>query len=361
MAGRDIIVVGASAGGVEALSRLVGDLPDDLPAAVFVVLHTAPHSGSALLRILSRQTRLPVAQPDDGEPVRPGRVYLAVPDRHLVLVPGAVRVTTGPKENGHRPALDTLFRSAASCYGPRVVGVVLSGNRADGTAGLRAIRARGGLAIVQDPDEALFPGMPRSALAGDQPDFVLPLGEIAAHLSKLARESPAPEVGDSRGGSPALTPDALDAERRWAQRDLAGTAPSPPALGTPSGFSCPECNGELWEIEEGGCPRYRCRVGHGFSADSLLGRQSSGVEAALWVAYRALEERAALCRRLADRARARHADITAEHFGVEAAEVARQAEMLALVLRSRGRSASGDEEESRPDAQHREAGEQSGH
>jgi two-component system chemotaxis response regulator CheB len=294
MAGHDIIVVGASAGGVEALSRLVADLPEDLPAAVFIVLHMAAHSGTALPRILDRRTKLPVAHPYDGEPIEHGRVYVAVPDHHLIVGPGAVRVGTGPKENGHRPAADTLFRTAAASYGPRVVGVVLSGTRDDGTVGLRAIRARGGIAIVQDPDEALFPGMPQSAVADD-----------------------------------------LDAELQWAHPDLAWPAPADPPLGTPSGFTCPECHGGLWEIDDGHLPRYRCRVGHGFSADSLLVTQRTDVEAALWTAYRALEERAALCRRLAERAKERHAEITSEHFRADAAEIARQAETLRALLWSR--------------------------
>jgi two-component system chemotaxis response regulator CheB len=187
MAGQDIIVVGASAGGVEALSRLVASLPEDLPAAVFVVLHMAPGTGTVLPRILARQTKLLVGHPVDGEPIRPNRVYVAVPDRHLVLGEGVVRVTDDPKESGHRPAVDTLFRTAADEYGPRVVGVVLSGTRDDGTAGLLAIHTGGGTVIVQDPDEALFPGMPRSALTGSHPDYVLPVDEIGALLSKLAR------------------------------------------------------------------------------------------------------------------------------------------------------------------------------
>jgi two-component system chemotaxis response regulator CheB len=331
MAGQDIVVVGASAGGVETLSTLVADLPEDLPAAVFIVLHMAPHAGSALPRILSRRTKLPVDQSRDGEPIRPNRVYVAVPDHHLIVGRGTVRVTTGPKENGHRPSVDTLFRTAAAGYGPRVVGVILSGARDDGTAGLRAIRGRGGTTIVQHPDEALFPGMPLSALAGDHPDFVVPVREIAGLLSKVARD----EL--SREGRAAPMPDALDAELRWADPDLDGRAPADPPLGTPSGFTCPECHGGLWEIDDGGLPRYRCRVGHGFSADALFLTQRSDVEAALWTAYRALEERAALCRRLADRARLRRADITAQHFRADGAEVARQAEMLRSVLSSRDR------------------------
>jgi two-component system chemotaxis response regulator CheB len=221
------------------------------------------------------------------------------------------------------------------------VGVILSGSRDDGTAGLRAIRARGGTAIVQHPDEALFPGMPLSALSGDHPDFVVPVGEIGGLLSRLARD------GITKEGGSTPMPDALDAELRWAHPDLEGQQPPPdPPLGIPSGFTCPECHGGLWEIDDGGLPRYRCRVGHGFSADSLLITQRSDVEAALWTAYRALEERAALCRRLADRARLRDADITSQHFRADAAEVARQAEMLRAVLSSRGRQPEHNGEES---------------
>jgi two-component system chemotaxis response regulator CheB len=330
MAGQDIVVVGASAGGVEALIRLVGDLPDDLPASMFIVLHMAAHTGTALSRILSRQTGLPVDHPRDGEPIRPHRIYVAVPDRHLIVGRGTIRVTNGPRENGYRPSVDTLFRSAAASYGLRVVGVVLSGTRDDGTAGLRAIHARGGTAIVQDPLEALFPGMPQSALAGDHPDYVLPVAEIAPLLSKLAWE----ERSEERRSQPV--PDALDDELRWAHPDLEAPAPADPPLGTPSGFTCPECHGSLWEIEDGGFPRYRCRVGHGFSADSLLVTQRTDVETALWTAYRALEERAALCQRLAERAKGRHAEITAEHFRAEAAEVLRQAGVLRALLLSRG-------------------------
>ena len=329
MAGRDIIVVGASAGGVEALSRLVSDLPGSLPASVFIVLHMAPHSGTALPRILDRRTKLPVGQPYDGEPIEEGRVYVAVPDHHLVVGHGVVRVTNGPKENGYRPAVDTLFRTAATAYGARVVGVILSGTRDDGTVGLRAIRARGGLGIVQAPDDALFPGMPQSAVAGDHPDWVIPVAEIGSLLSELTHQEVPHE-----GGSAAM-PDDLDAELQWAHPDLAWPAPADPPLGAPSGFTCPECHGGLWEIDDGHLPRYRCRVGHGFSADSLLLTQRTDVETVLWTAYRALEERSALCRRLAERAKARQATITAGHFRAEAAEVGRQAEVLRSLLWSR--------------------------
>ena len=329
MAGHDIIVVGASAGGVEALSALVSDLPGDLPGSVFIVLHIGSHSGTALPRILGRRTKLPVDHPRDGEPIEPTRVYVAPPDHHLLLTRGRIRLANGPRENNHRPSIDTLFRSAAASYGPRVAGVVLSGTRDDGTAGLRAIHDRGGLAIVQDPEEALFPGMPQSALAGDHPDYVLPVGAIGELLSELARHEPGEE------GRSELMTDELNAELRWANPDLAWSAPIEPPLGEASGFTCPECHGGLWEIADEGLPRYRCRVGHGFSAESLLATQHADVETVLWTAYRALEERVALLVRLADRAHERQAEISAQHFRVEAAVVRRQAEVLRGLLWSR--------------------------
>ena len=332
MAGQDIIVVGASAGGVEALSRLVAELPEDLPAAMFIVLHMGANTGTVLPRILGRQTKIPVDHPRDGETIEPNRIYVAVPDHHLLIREGTIGVATGPRENGHRPSVDTLFRTAAAAYGPRVVGVVLSGTRDDGTEGLRAIHSCGGRAIVQDPAEALFPGMPQSALAGDHPDWVSPVSEMGPLLSDLARS------GSPRTSGPVDGSDGLETELGWAHPDLRWPAPADPPFGTPSGFTCPECHGGLWEIDTPGLPRYRCRVGHGYSADSLLVNQHSDVEAALWIAYRALEERAALCRRLADRAESRHADITAQHFRADAAEVARQAETLRGLLRSRSQA-----------------------
>ena len=326
MAGHDIVVVGASAGGVEALSTLVGDLHEDFPGSMFIVLHMGPHSATALPQILGRRTKLRVEHPRDGEPIECNRVYVAPPGHHILLTDGRIRVANGPRENGFRPSVDILFRSAAACFGPRVAGVVLSGTRDDGTAGLRAIHQRGGLAIVQDPAEALFPGMPQSAVAGDHPDYVLPIGAIGELVSELARHQPPSEERSEE------MPDELEAELRWANPDLAHSPAVEPPLGSPSGFTCPQCHGALWEIDDKHFPRYRCRVGHGFSAESLLVTQRTDVEAALWTAYRALEERVAILRRLSDRAHGRHAEITAEHFKAEAADVGRQADVLRAVL-----------------------------
>lgn len=189
MTGHDTIAIGASAGGVEALRQLVGSLPSDLPAAIFVVLHIAPNGCSVLPSILNRCSKLPVVHPKDGELIEYGKIYVAPPDSHLLVKRGYIQLSHGPKENRHRPAIDALFRTAARYYGSRVVGVVLSGNLDDGTAGLLAIKMQGGVAIVQDPEEALYDGMPRSAIENVEVDRILPLSEMAEVLTKLAGES----------------------------------------------------------------------------------------------------------------------------------------------------------------------------
>ena len=181
MSGHDMITIGASAGGVEALTELVRGLPVDLPASVFVSLHVPPHGTSMLPQILSRRGPLPAHHARDGEPIEPGRIYVAPPDLHLLIHQGVVRLSRGPRENGFRPAIDPLFRTAARWHGPRVVGVILSGTLDDGTAGLLAIKERGGFAVVQDPDDALFPGMPRNAMDVVHVDHVLPASEHPPH------------------------------------------------------------------------------------------------------------------------------------------------------------------------------------
>ncbi len=298
---RDIIVVGASAGGVETLTTLVRGLPPDLPAAVFVVLHFPAHTTSLLPAILSRAGALPARHAEDGEEIVNGRIYIAPPDRHLLVERGVVRVTSGPRENGHRPAVDPLFRSAARAYARRVVGVVLSGTLDDGTAGLQAIKTCDGVAVVQDPADALFSGMPLSAIENVAVDQVLPAAAIAPYLARLARDT-TPQDGPAPTRGTDLTGDVRLEEMDMAAPDMV-VPDSDDKVGDPSPFGCPECGGVLRELREGELVRYRCRVGHAYGADSLLAAQSDGVEDALWSALRALEESESLARRLAARPR----------------------------------------------------------
>jgi two-component system chemotaxis response regulator CheB len=290
---RDIVVIGASAGGVEALKAVVADFPADLPAAVFVVLHLAPESQSALPRILSRAGPLPAHHPDHGEHPVPATVVIAPPDWHLeISADDRVCVTHGPRENGYRPAIDRLFGTAAARFGPRVVGVILSGALDDGSAGLAAVAEAGGAAVVQDPGEALYPAMPQNALAVVPDAEVLPLHAIGARITELvthAPHDPGAGVGGGRGHVVTLE-----------QAPNAGS-PHHAQPGRVSGFTCPECRGALWEAEEGGVLRFRCRVGHAYSSESFVAEQGTALEAALWSALRALEERAALFERLARR------------------------------------------------------------
>jgi two-component system chemotaxis response regulator CheB len=322
--GHDIIAIGASAGGVEALVALVRDLPPDLPAAVFVALHIPAQSPSMLPMILDRSGPLPASQPQDGEVIEPGRIYVAPPDHHLLVNRGQIRVMHGPKENRHRPAIDPLFRSAARAYGPRVVGVVLTGALDDGTAGLRAIKKRGGVAIVQDPAEALFPGMPQSALDRGAADHCVPLRDIPPLLAQIADQPAADEAAYP-------VPTDMDLEARIVERDM-DILHNEEHPGTPSAFSCPECGGVLWELRDGELIRYRCRVGHAFSPDSVLAEQAETLEEALWSALKTLEENISLSRRLADNARARGYHQVAARFEEKRRDAGRRAALIQQVL-----------------------------
>lgn len=319
MSGHDIVVIGASAGGVEALMTLVRALPADLPAAVFVVLHLPPDGESALPQILSRAGALPAAHSEDGEQIMRGRIYVAPPDHHLLVEQGFVRVMRGPRENRSRPAVDPLFRSAARAYGARVIAVVLSGMLDDGTGGLIAVTKRRGISIVQDPADTLFSGMAESAIKYDHPTYILPVSEIGPLLVRLTHE-PAREDRE--------VPSAMEEEVNAAAFDFAAVEDANKP-GTPSVFGCPECGGVLWEMEEGELIRYRCRVGHAFTADSLVAEQSVQLEAALWAALRGLEEKAALVHRLA----ARSDEIGRARIAERYTEQEREARQHAAVIR----------------------------
>ena len=298
MATHDMIVVGASAGGVQALTELVEGLPADLNAAVFIVLHIPADAPSVLPDILSRLSKLPVDHANDGEPITPGRIYIARPDHHLLIEKGLVRLVHGPKENLHRPSIDALFRSAARWTGPRTIGVVLTGARDDGRAGMRAIQQRGGITIVQDPLEAPFPSMPMSVMQDIRVDYSRPLREIAPLLAKLSRR-PAEEEGGY------LVPERVEIEARIAQQDMEGDEliQSVEKIGKISRLTCPDCHGALWEINDEDMLRFRCHVGHAFSVESLNDGQGQMLEVALWSAVRALEEQMMLAQRIVERAR----------------------------------------------------------
>jgi two-component system chemotaxis response regulator CheB len=322
--GHDIVVIGASSGGVETLRKLVGDLPEDLPAAVFVVVHFPEGAPSILPRILNRAGPLKAVHPEDGEPVKKGRIYVAPPDFHLLMERGRVCLGHGPKENRHRPAADALFRTAAVAYGPRVVGVVLTGARDDGSAGLRAIKRRGGVAVVQDPEDALFPGMPESALRYADVDYCLPLAEIPPILDRVTREEAKEE-----GAYPV--PDDMEIESKIAGLDPTAMA-SDERPGELSAFSCPECSGPLYEIQDGQLIRFRCRVGHAYTADSVLNGKTEALENALYVAFNTLEESAAMAERLAARSREQQNNHAARRFEERARDSRRRAAVIRGVL-----------------------------
>ena len=281
-----VVVAGASAGGVETLCRLVNALPAGFPAPLLVVLHMAPNAASALPAILNRCGALDAAHAENGDALLPGRVYVAPPDHHLIVVDGRIAVTRGPKENGVRPAIDPLFRSAVHALGRRVIAVVLSGSLDDGTEGLRVVKARGGTTVVQDPDDALFPSMPASAMRYAAPDHVVGLAELPGLLVELAgkladRHSP-------HGEAPMDEPTGDEAGADEQEGEI-------------TELRCPDCGGTLWETGDE-FPRYRCRVGHAFSPESLVAQQSAALEEAMWAAVVALEERADLADRMARRA-----------------------------------------------------------
>lgn len=303
MASHDIIVMGASAGGVEAVRTIVSGLPSRLQAAVFVVLHTAPEAPGMLADLLQRRSRLPVRIPNQGDPITPGTVCVAPPDHHLELTRNAVRLSRGPRENRQRPAVDVLFRSAARVFGPRVIGVILSGYLDDGSAGLLAVKRHGGIAIVQDPATAEIPYMPRNAGRNVPPDYSLPLDDIAPVLANLAGSE-----------APVASP----------------AKPESKPEGPPTGLTCPECGGALWETGEDDMLEFRCRVGHRYLAESMLVDQDAAVERALWAAMRILEERTQVSERLARKAAGRNSARSEAQFR----ELARESRANAGVIRA---------------------------
>lgn len=323
---RDVVVVGASAGGVESLRAFVRALPEDLPAALLVVLHLPPEAPSVLDRILGRVSRLPVSFVRGGEELAPGRIWIAPPDRHLMVVDDRLLLTRGPRENSLRPSIDVLFRSAARALGQRVISVVLSGMLDDGTAGSLAVGARGGAVLVQDPDEAAYPGMPQSVVATVAGAQRAGVDGLAAEVDRLCR-TPVARV-EHEEASEVLT---MEVELAAMEESAVQAAERP---GVPAGFGCPECFGSMFQIEDSGMLRFRCRVGHAWTAAGLLAKQAEAMEAALWVALRSLEEKAALSRQLADRAVERGSTLTALRFQEQAQDTSRSADQVRHLIES---------------------------
>jgi two-component system chemotaxis response regulator CheB len=248
-----------------------------------------------LPQILDQVSTVPVAQAIDGEPVRPRRIYLARPDHHMLVTRDRVRVVRGPQENGVRPAIDTLFRSAAASYGPRVIGVILSGTLSDGTLGLQAVMQQGGIAVVQDPQGAEFPEMPRNAQRNVAVDYCLPVADIPALLGRLTTEPAADEeipMPDTRAV------DVQIAEQELTSQELLACVER---IGTRTTYTCPECNGTLWQVRPEDTLRFRCHVGHAYTAEAWEGAQAAHLEQALWSAVRVMEEKVAFARQMASR------------------------------------------------------------
>jgi two-component system chemotaxis response regulator CheB len=290
---RNIIVIGASAGGFDALKTLVRGFPSGFQAAIFIVWHISPDVTGILPQVLSRSGVLPAKNAEDLEAIKPGQIYVAPPDHHLLIEDSHVRITRGPKENRFRPAVDPLFRSAAHTYGARVIGVILSGALDDGTSGLWTVKHRGGIAVVQDPLDAEIPSMPRNALREVGVDHVVPVSEMAALLVRLSREKlPA-------GLEIEMNVDKqTEFEIRTAAEDK--TTFDILKFGDPTSLTCPECHGVLFTLRDGARTRYRCHTGHAFSTDSLLSSVTDSIEETLWNAIRCIDESVMLLKHMGD-------------------------------------------------------------
>jgi len=291
---QSLVVIGASAGGIKALLDLVEGLPADLEAAILVVVHIGS-SRSVLPQILTRTGALKATAAEDGEPLHAGRIYVAPPDYHLLVQDGHIALSHGPKENHTRPAIDPLFRSAARAYGPRAIAVILSGALRDGTSGMLMVKARGGIAMVQDPADAVIDSMPASALSIVGADYVLPAREIGGVLAELV-------AGRTSRKAASMANEQDDDARAIISEDFKEQREDRRA-GRMTMFTCPDCGGTLWQLDDGARLRYQCHVGHAWGPEMLLGQKSEELEAALWASVRLLKERATLTHQIAARMR----------------------------------------------------------
>ena len=329
MPGYAVVVIGASAGGLEALSEIVGRLSQSLPACIAIVVHSSSTSQGVLPLILQRVSRLPVKFAEKKSRIGPGQIYVAPGDFHLLVADDNLVLRHGPRENGFRPAIDPLFRTAARAFGPRVVGVILSGALSDGTYGLSAVKHHGGIAIVQDPRDAIIPRMPQSAIDQVDVDSVLPAALIAQEIERHARriaESSEGRVAMSRGNEPEPQHQGTEIEIEDMKK----------LFGPPSGLTCPDCGGALWQAKKGRAVRYQCHVGHQYAPENLEAAQRDEIDSALWSAVRVLEEHAELKERMAQRAADGGLSRVSEGFAEGARDARQQVRRIRTVLFSLG-------------------------
>jgi two-component system, chemotaxis family, protein-glutamate methylesterase/glutaminase len=314
---RGVVAMGASSGGIDALHRVLGALPKELPVAICVVLHIPATSRSLLAEVIARRTALPVVPARHRAPLRPGCIHVAPPDRHIIVRHGYLELDPGPKENGVRPAIDPLFRSMAATYGPRGVAVVLSGALSDGSSGARTVAEAGGVVLAQDPYDAMVPSMPEAAVAVARAR-TFPAEELAAEISRIAE------------AMPELNKEEVMALDEGHQSPVERSRHRPD--GPPAGYTCPECRGPLWEFGEGELVRYRCRVGHIYYEDHFLEAKGDEIEASLWSALEALEERAELLGRVSARMSGNGNDRASARFRDRQMEAVHRAEILRTAL-----------------------------
>jgi two-component system chemotaxis response regulator CheB len=311
--GHDIVVIGTSAGGLKALSAVLSKLPADIGAAIFVVQHLAANKRSYLPKLLGDVSDLPVSSPADEETFVPGHVYVAAPDYHLLLNGDRVRVLRGPQENRFRPSIDALFRSAARSHGCRVIGIVLTGYLDDGTVGLQTIKKRGGITVVQDPAEAEYPSMPKTALRYVKIDHTVPIADAGALLIRLVAEPSAAQ--EDFPTTPAIEIESNIAEQVMNTKEFLENVEQ---IGERTTYTCPDCNGAIWQIGEEEPLKLRCHVGHSFTGEVFAAEQSQNIESALWTAIRIMEEKVTFSRQLAERKRKQNMLDAADAYEKEA-------------------------------------------
>jgi two-component system chemotaxis response regulator CheB len=332
-----IVVIGASAGGVRALEDVVGGLPPDFPAAVLIVLHLGAHHRSLLPDILAAAGTLPVKAAASGEKLKAGRVHVAIPDHHLLVDGDGMLVTTGPKENHYRPSIDLLFRSAAYHFGNRAIGVILSGSLSDGSSGLFSVKRLGGIAVIQDPDEAPYSSMPLAAMKRVDIDYALPVKEIGLLLDGLVRQ-PAPPQRVGADAYRATLKEEVDIAAGKSPLEMKRMIPKEPSI-----YSCPDCNGVLMRVEEETQDRFRCHTGHGYSAAALFDEYLDSVEEKLWQSVKTMQETLFLLTEAVRRATAAGEAENARALAATVRELEKRVEIVrALALKQPKMSLTGD-------------------